>query len=41
MPAVLHAPFSYKHILYVKPKHLGCKKVQSQEEPAAKSSDIK
>ena len=26
---------------YAKQKHLGCKKVRGQEEPATKSSDIK
>ena len=27
--------------MYAKLKHLGCKKVRRQEEPATKSSDIK
>ena len=30
-----------RRILYAKQKHLGCKKVRGQEEPATKSSDIK
>ena len=41
LPNILTPFCGFFAVTYAKQKHLGCKKVQGQEEPAIKSSDIK